>query len=74
MKAKAKRTSTAPWSGTVVTVRGAARVPVIESAKEAETALELAPGERGSLLVGRAIGYSNVCSNNCTSCFVFKHQ
>lgn len=52
MKAKAKRTSTAPWSGTVVIVRGAVRAPVTESAKEAETALELATGKRGSWLVG----------------------
>lgn len=59
MRAKARRTSSALWSGTVVIVRGAVRAPVTESAKGAETALEPATGERGHLLVGH-VG-SRVC-------------
>lgn len=59
MRAKARRTSSALWSGTVVIVRGAVRAPVTEIAKGAETALEPATGERGRLLVGHVD--SRVC-------------
>lgn len=50
MRAKARRTSTVLWCGTVAIARGAVRAPVTE--RGAETALEPATGERGHLFVG----------------------